>query len=191
MRAFLIFALLWASPALAFEPDPNGQLKTRAVAFDKSIKAPKGRLTDENGKTHRLSQIKGEVSVVTMWTTLCHVCRTEMPMLAKLAKMRKGTPIKIRPVNVEAKNIRTPYILRHMEVTEIDNLPLLRDLDRAVWNRVGARGTPTTIVIDRYGQVVSAVAGAFNWLDPEVIAYLDALAVAPNAEASRALLSGK
>jgi len=191
MRAILIFLLLWASPMAAFEPAPNGPLRTQMVAFDKSIKAPKGRLTDENGKTHRLSRIRGEVSIVTMWTTLCHICRTEMPMLAKLAKMRAGTPIKVRPVNVEAKNIRTAYILRHMEVTEIDNLPLLRDLKREVWNRVGARGTPTTIVIDRYGQVVAAVAGSFNWLDPEVIAYLDALAVAPDAEASRGLLAAK
>lgn len=190
MRAILIFLLLWAVPASAFQPSQSGQLKTKAVAFERKVMAPKGRLSDENGRTVRLSRIKGEVSIVTMWTTLCHICRIEMPMLAKLAKMKAGTPIKVRPVNVEEKRVRTPYILRHMEITEIDNLPLLRDLNREVWNRIGAKGTPTTIIIDRFGQVVAAMVGEFNWLDPEVLAYLDALAVAPDAESSRLLLAG-
>jgi len=191
MRIILVFLMLWAGPALSFEPDPNGPLKTRAIAFTDGVKAPNGRLTDENGDIHRLNRLRGEVSIVTMWTTLCHICRTEMPALARLADKLKGTRIKIRPVNVENPKHRTAYILRHMEVSGIDNLPLLRDLDFEVWKRVGAKGTPTTIIIDSFGQVVAAVTGGhMDWHDPEVIDYLQALAASPDAQSSRALLAG-
>ena len=191
MRTLLVLALLWAIPAFGFQPSENGPLAQRMIVIDGSVRAPKGRLTDETGNTHRLSGYKNEVSVVTLWATWCHVCRKEMPKLAELARQREGTRIKVRPVTVDEPNVRTQYIARHMEVTGIDNLPLLRDLKREVWDRVGARGTPTTLIIDRFGQVVAAVAGGgLDWTHPEVLAYLDALAAAPDRETSRTLLAG-
>jgi len=191
MRAFLVFLMLWASPALGFEPKQSSQLVQRAIALTDPVAAPTGMLTDANGRALYLKSFEGEVSVVTLWATWCHECHTEMPRLAALAKLREGTKIKVRPVSIDDPNMSTTLIRRHMKKEGITALPLIRDTKRDVWNKIGARGTPTTLIIDRFGQVVSAVVGGrFEWTDPEVLAYLDALAVAPNAAASRLVLTG-
>lgn len=191
MRAFFIIFLLFTSPALGFEASDTGLLKSRAIAFADPVAVPGGALTDQNGKTRRLTEFKDEVSVVTLWATWCHQCHSEMPRLAKLAKARAGTQIKVRPVTIDDPKMTTAAIARHMKKERIDMLPLLRDLNYEVWNKVGARGTPTTLIIDRYNQIVAAIVGGqFNWTDPEVLAYLDALALAPDARSSRMLLAG-
>lgn len=191
MRAFVIILMLLASPAFAFQPKANSQLVQRSIALTDPVGVPSGRLTDLAGNTVRLSDFKNEVSVVTLWATWCHECHTEMPRLAKLAKIREGTAIKVRPVSIDNLDVSMEYVARHMKKEGIDRLPLIRDLNRELWDRVGARGTPTTLIIDRFGQVVSAVVGGrFEWTDPEVLAYLDALAAAPDAESSRYLLAG-
>ena len=70
------------------------------------------------------------------------------------------------------------------------NLPALLDRDFALAGRVGLRGTPTTLIIDRFGQVVAAFEGQAPWGAAETRAYLEALMAAEDAAASRGLLAG-
>lgn len=44
--------------------------------------------------------------------------------------------------------------------------PLLLDADGAVQKRFGVRGHPSTVVIDRRGQIVARVLGERDWQSP-------------------------
>ena len=69
------------------------------------------------------------------------------------------------------------------------NLPILVDRHHALSGRVGLRGTPTTIIVDKFSQVVAAFEGLAPWNYAETRAYLDALTAAETAEQSREILA--
>ena len=61
----------------------------------------------------------------------------------------------------------------------------------ALAGRIGVVGTPTTIIVDRFDQVVAAFQGQAPWNDPEMVAWLEALLTAEDAESSRMLLAAR
>ena len=49
-------------------------------------RAPNFELTDQTGKTHKISDLRGSIAVVNFWATWCGPCREELPMLTRLSK---------------------------------------------------------------------------------------------------------
>jgi thioredoxin-like negative regulator of GroEL len=78
---------------------------------------------------------------------------------------------------------------KHYKTHNFKNLPILIDRHHALAGRVGLRGTPTTIIVDKFSQVVAAFEGQAPWHNVETIEYLDALASAASAEQSREILA--
>ena len=77
----------------------------------------------------------------------------------------------------------------HYKSHGFKNLPILIDRHHALSGRVGLRGTPTTIIVDKFSQVVAAFEGQAPWHDAETIEYLNALTAAENAVQSREILA--
>jgi thiol-disulfide isomerase/thioredoxin len=175
---------------MAFEPSRDGLLFERVIPLTEGPAIPHSRITDANGDIVNFRELKDQVSVVTFWATWCHECETEMPRLNALAREVEGRGIHIRPVSVDRSETPDARLASYMKRKDLDALPILRDLRMELFQQVGAQGTPTTIIIDKYAQVVGAVLGGrFDWSDKEIIGWLDALAQAPDAETSRMILA--
>ncbi|MEM7268433.1 MAG: TlpA disulfide reductase family protein [Pseudomonadota bacterium] len=189
MRGLMIAAaLLIANPAAAFEPEANGVFSSRVIALTDPVSAPETVLDKPDGARGSLTDYKGQVAIVTLWATWCHVCEIEMPIINELAGEYAGKNIVFAPVSVDeapALNL----VAKHYESHNFDNLPILIDRHFALAGRVGLRGTPTTLVLDKFSQVVAAFEGQAPWSDPEMDAYLEALMAAGDAESSRLLLA--
>lgn len=91
--------------------------------------------------------------VVSFWASWCEPCRTEIPLLMKMAEEFKDQPVKIFLINTmeslsfSADSVRT--ILKDRKYT----LPCLLDNTGSVARRYTVRGLPMIVVIDKFGIV--------------------------------------
>ena len=190
MRFIALFlALALSAPAVsAYEPDPNGKFASRVVAITDVVPAPETVIDMADGARTSIDAHPGKVRIVTMWATWCHVCEIEMPVLANLARRFEGRDLMVMPVSVDEPPALTK-IAKHLKSHDLTVFPVMHDRHYALAGRIGLVGTPTTIIVDRFDQVVAAFQGQAPWNDPETDAYLNALLTAPDANASRGLLA--
>ncbi|CAN2220638.1 TrxA Thiol-disulfide isomerase and thioredoxins [Candidatus Nanopelagicaceae bacterium] len=99
---------------------------------------------------------KGRVAVVNVWASWCSPCRAEEPTLSALSQKYSdvqfiGILTRDNPVNAEAFNRKrgTPY------PTLIDDSILI-----GFRKSLPANAIPTTVVIDREGNVAARISGA-------------------------------
>jgi thiol-disulfide isomerase/thioredoxin len=179
-----VYALI--SPAYAFEPAPDGEFARKVIALTDSIPAPETAIDTPDGRLS-LSDFRGRVALVTLWATWCHVCDIEMPILNGLSREFRPSDLVLVPVSVD-QHAALDLIAVHLESHGLKELPVMHDRYGALAKQVGLRGTPTTIIVDKFGQVVAAFEGLAPWDEPETRSYLNALIDAPDADASRFIL---
>ena len=127
--------------------------------------APDFLLPDLNGQVVRLSQLKGKVVLLNVWTTWCPPCRKEMPTMETLYRRLKSGDFLMLAVSqdVDGRNTVIPY-LREGGFT----FPVLLDVQGEVGRKYGVTGYPETFIIDRQGNVVYHHIGYNDWSQPAV-----------------------
>lgn len=194
MRIFLIMiglgVFLVAGQALLghFGPPAGGRFDEKVVRITREAPAPDTELAIAGGGVTSLAAWRGEVAVVTLWATWCSICVKEMPELQALAERYRGRGLSVLTVSVDEAPAEK-LVLEFLKGRGFDLLPPLIDVDQALASRVGMRGTPTTVIVDRFGQIVAAFEGRAPWADEATHDYLEALIEAENARDSRLLLS--
>jgi len=134
--------------------------------------APDFSVVDVDGKTVRLSGLRGKVVVLNLWTTWCPPCREEMPSMERLHRQLGGPSFALLAVSQDdgnAEGVRA--FVRETGVT----FPVLLDPERQVGSRYGVWGYPETFIIDREGRIVEHVIGPRTWDTPAQVAALEAL----------------
>jgi thiol-disulfide isomerase/thioredoxin len=130
LRALLVAALM-ATPALAVTPAPAFKLDSMA------------------GKQVSLDQYKGQVIMINFWASWCGPCRTEMPILEKLHAKYKPMGFTMIGVNVEPDSSLAANWLKSTPVT----FPILFDTKSEVSKLYAVAGMPSTVIIDRKGNL--------------------------------------
>lgn len=125
--------------------------------------APDFVLEDLQGKAVRLSNYRGRVVFVNLWTTWCEPCRVEMPSMEGLHRRLSGDDFVMLAVSADAdgREVVEPFV-RELKLT----FPVLLDPDGDVVGRYRVTGYPETFIIDRDGRVVAHEIGPRNWSDP-------------------------
>ena len=111
--------------------------------------APDFSLTARDGGKVRLADLKGQVVMINFWATWCGPCRQEMPLLAQLSTKYEPLGFTLLGVNVEPDSAAAVTWLKGMPVT----FPILFDTDSTVAGSFGVEGMPSTVFVDRKGQV--------------------------------------
>jgi peroxiredoxin len=107
-------------------------------------------LTDLEGKSWTLSELRGKVVVVNFWATWCPPCRKEMPDLEALYDRFKSEGLAVLAISDEDAAKVRPFIAEH-QVT----YPVLLDPGRKVNDLFQVEGIPKTFVYDRSGKLVA------------------------------------
>ncbi len=131
--------------------------------------APDFDLIDLDGKAVKLSDYRGRAVLVNFWATWCGPCEAEMPLLQDRYTTYHGSGLEILAVNIgEDEATIRPYV----EDLGLD-FAIVVDPELAVNDDYRVLGYPTTITIDRDGNVVDVHVGA--WLDEQLDAVLSQL----------------
>lgn len=130
--------------------------------------APDFTFRDLNHKEISLSQYKGKVVLLNLWSITCPPCIEEVPYLEKLYQiMKEEKDFHLLTVNTnrgETENEVRPFVEKHGI-----NFHVLVDNKKVVWRRYKLTGWPETFLIDREGIIVEKFIGPKEWDSPEII----------------------
>ncbi len=118
-------------------------------------------LYDGEGKPHRLSEWKGRVLLVNFWATWCFPCRKEMPKIGNLQKAFPKEQFLVIAASEDRKGYK--WAKEGLYVLDGDNLLLLMDQGAKALRKLGERGLPTTILVDKQGREFARLIGPAEW----------------------------
>ena len=134
--------------------------------------APSLVLDDIRGVQHSLEQYRGKVVVVNFWATWCPPCVEELPSLENAWQRYRQQGLVVLAVSDEGSDVVTSFLERLP--TDI-TFPVLIDHDMKSGNRWQIRGLPTTVVVDRSGDLYWRAEGQLDFSASEVDEILLAL----------------
>ena len=146
--------------------------------------APAFSFTDAEGKEHGAADFVGQGLVVNLWATWCPPCVAEMPALdrAQAALAEEGVRVLALSSDREGRARVEPFFRDR----GIRHLGLWLDPRGAAQRALGARGLPTTVVIDRKGRERARLEGPAEWDKPEMLAAIRRLVGPPPAASEQA-----
>ena len=107
-------------------------------------------LTDLQGKSWHLRDLKGKVVLVNFWATWCPPCRKEMPDLQALYDKYKEQGLVVLSISDEEAAKVSPFIAERKI-----SYPVLLDPGRKVAEKFVVEGIPKSFVYDREGKLVA------------------------------------
>lgn len=111
--------------------------------------APAFSLPARSGGTVSLADLKGQVVMINFWASWCGPCRQEMPLLDQMHKKYESLGFKLLGVNVESDTKDAELMLAKVPVT----FPILFDRENKVSQMYSVNAMPSTVFIDRKGNV--------------------------------------
>jgi peroxiredoxin len=120
-----------------------------ALAVAGAAAAPDFELPLRAGGTVRLSGLRGKVVMINFWASWCGPCRQEFPILDEMYRKYQPMGFTLLGVNVESE---TKDAERFLSATPV-SFPIVFDRDNSVSGQYGVSAMPTTLLVDRKGNV--------------------------------------
>jgi thiol-disulfide isomerase/thioredoxin len=147
-KPFILAALAATVVILAFT--------TSASSQDDKEPAPHFNARTLDGARFDNASIKGKVILLEFWTTWCHYCAEEAPLVEKLSREFKDKGLTVLAVNVgESRKTVKKYLEAHPRTC-----PIVLTDDTNLAAMYQATVYPIYVVIDREGNIVRTQRGA-------------------------------
>jgi len=144
---------------------PSGPMGFEAASRLRA--APEVHFKGENGAELSLEDFRGQVVLLNIWATWCGPCRAEMPSLDRLQAQHGGNGLRVVAVSVDEGGLT--MVRRFFQQRSIRNLKLYADSDDSTAAAFGIGPIPTTILIDRDGNMVGRMIGGTQWDSPAAV----------------------
>ena len=128
----------------------------RTAAVKNRKAAPEFSLKDANGQTVHLSDYKGKVVLLDFWATWCGPCKVEIPWFMEFESQFKDQGFAVLGVSMDEDGWAAikPY-MRDRKM----NYRVLLGNDQVSTSYGGLDALPTTLLIDRQGDIASVHEG--------------------------------
>ena len=165
MRFLIIFVLLITN-TLA-----NEVVDIKNLIINKELKKYSNLsfLDDQNNQIN-LDNLNGNLILLNFWATWCAPCKEEMPSLDKLKLNKNLNNLKIFPINIGKDNLKKS--LKFYDDLKIKNLNLYFDNPNTLAKKIGLRGVPTSILINKEGYEFARIVGSIDFSDQNFIKWL-------------------
>jgi peroxiredoxin len=140
IKRTLILTLLCCTIGIATTASAANTTKSPAADFT---------LKSNSGSNIKLSELRGQVVMINFWASWCGPCRQEMPLLEQLYKKYQPMGFTLLGVNVEDDPNEATKWLKGKEVS----FPILFDNESKVSELYNVSAMPTTLIIDRDGNM--------------------------------------
>ncbi len=120
-----------------------------AMASSAHAAAPAFTLPARDGGNLSLAELKGQVVMINFWATWCGPCRQEMPLLEQIQARYEPLGFTLVGINVEPDSAAAQEWLAKVPVS----FPILFDRKNEVAESFGVEGMPSSVFIDRAGNV--------------------------------------
>jgi peroxiredoxin len=136
-----------------------------------STAAPTFSLPSKSGEAINLDKLKGQVVMLNFWASWCGPCRTEMPLMDQIYKKYSAAGFTMLGVNVDTDSSDAQKFLSQVQVS----FPIAFDRDNAVSKMYAVSAMPSTVFIDRKGNVRALHRGYKPGDEAEYLAQIRAL----------------
>ncbi|MEO8737801.1 MAG: TlpA disulfide reductase family protein, partial [Edaphobacter sp.] len=140
------------------------------ASFADAKGVPNLTLKDLAGHSQKLSELRGQIVVLSFWATWCAPCQEELPRISKLSEEFGGRNVHFVAVSIDEAKDRVkiePYLVKqniHLDVWVGGNSDML--------GRFGLGDiVPGTLILDEQGQVITRIMGEAK--DEDVRSRLD------------------
>jgi thiol-disulfide isomerase/thioredoxin len=166
-------------PPVVFSPvvepaQPDAGLQPITALVETAHPAPPADVafSDASGASFHLSEFAGSGLVVNLWATWCVPCVVELPTLAALRGKLSGDKIVVLALSVDRGG--APVVEKFLAAHHLD-LQVWLDPKGEATRAWGARGIPTTLIIDRHGLERGRLEGSADWASEASVARIKAL----------------
>lgn len=135
---------------------PAGGSRPAATSF-KGHDAPDFVLTDLQGHSLKLSDLRGKAVVLNFWATWCPPCKEEIPWFVELQKRYAADGLQV--VGVSMDDDSDQKAVAKFAAENSINYPVLLGKEKVAEQYGGIDYLPTTFYIDRNGVVMERVFG--------------------------------
>jgi len=141
------------------------------LAQTKTQKAEDFSLPGADGRTHALSAYRGKVVLLNFWAGTCKPCVEELPSLAVLYEKMKGREFEILAVSQDREKDLKKFLAKNPLP-----FPVLKDPEKEVsFDIYAVFALPTTVIVDKEGNIVERVYGPRDWANEEEIRKIEEL----------------
>lgn len=117
------------------------------------------KVLDGNGKTMKLSSLRGKAVILDFWATYCGPCKIEMPWFVELQNKYGKDGLQIVGVAVDDAGEKAISDFTHKMGI---NYPILIGTEKVADLYGGLDGLPTTFFIDRSGKIIDRQLGLIS-----------------------------
>lgn len=156
MKKWLIPLLLIAAIVYVIVEFVNTTDTVEPVEKVRSMQATDFSLSTLTGEQRSLAAEKGKIVIINFWASWCNPCKIEAPHLQAYYEKHKED-VEILAVNVTSKDKKAAV------QTFVDQygltFPILLDESGDISTMYGAFTIPTTIILNRNGEIEQEIAG--------------------------------
>tara|TARA_B100001093_G_scaffold514290_1_gene587992 strand:+ start:762 stop:1331 length:570 start_codon:yes stop_codon:yes gene_type:complete len=166
----LIALITWFIAGSSNTPPITGQMKDFKIS-NRLMLAPRIPFHDAYGNKKVLADFEGNVLLINFWATWCAPCIREIPSIARLHTKKDGQNFKVLPISTDAKGADAP--LKFLEKINQTNLPIYVDTKMMLARAMGVITLPTSILVDRHGNIIGRLVGTAEWDSAEALALIN------------------
>ena len=111
-----------------------------------------------DGKTVKLSDLRGKPVLVNFWATWCGPCRSEMPYLQQINDSYAVKGLVVLEVDIGEDSATIQKFMTELNLS----MTVPMDTDKKVAKAYGITAIPSTFLIDKDGIIRGKVVGAFR-----------------------------
>jgi thiol-disulfide isomerase/thioredoxin len=129
-------------------------LLAQAPTLGRDVFAPAFVLPDLAGRTVRLQDFRGKVTLVNFWASWCAPCRDEFPHMAELSREFAKRPFAIAAISDDVSDEKMRAFVREFRPP----FPVLvgKGGMKAIYHY---RGLPYSVLLDRNGRIIERIFG--------------------------------
>ena len=166
----LIALIIWFIAGSSNTPPITGQMKDFKIS-NRVMSAPRIPFHDAYGNKKVLADFQGKVLLINFWATWCAPCVREIPSIARLHAKKDGKHFKVLPISTDARGADAP--LNFLKKINQTDLPIYVDSKMILSRAMGVEILPTTMLVDRRGNIIGRLVGAAEWDSAEALALID------------------